>query len=133
MNYILLVIIFFALLFDRLNICFYFLLSVLLHEAGHILICFLMGNKPRIRFSIFGIKLKNYPYEKTKRLFILLAGPAVNLFLIIFCQYKLSVQFTFDIYILWMVNVVILITNILPIYYLDGGQILNMYIVKIDD
>ena len=128
MNYILLVAIFFILLIDKLNICFYFFISVLLHETGHIIVCFLTGNRPQIKFSIFGIRLCNYPNEKVKKLFILLAGPSVNLFIIIFCQYNLSFQFRIDIYVLWIVNIIIFTTNILPIHYLDGGQILGLFI-----
>ena len=127
MKYYLFVIIFFALIFDKLNILFYLIISSVLHETGHIVACFACGSSPQIEVSFFGIKLKGYPDSKLKKVVVTLLGPAVNLFLIIISKYFLSKNFNLNIYVFMVVNTVILSFNCLPIYFLDGGQLVMTF------
>lgn len=128
MNYVTLAVIFFALYFDRLNIIFYLLISALLHEFGHISACYLCKTPPKINISVFGIKLTNYPSVKYKKLFVILSGPLVNLLLFFVSHYIVKYKFSLKTYIFMCVNLVIGIFNLLPIYFLDGGQIVTTFV-----
>ena len=128
MKYLLLVLIFFALMFDRLNIFFYLIISALLHETGHIIADIACGYKPRIKVSVFGICLKNYPIETRKKFLVLICGPLVNILLIAASCALLNFNFSVNRYIFMCVNIVLLIFNILPVSFLDGGQLLNIFV-----
>lgn len=127
MNYILVAAIFFALIFDKLNIFFYLIVSAFLHETGHIAVCLLSGHIPQIEISVFGIKMKGYPKQKHKKLCVLIAGPFVNLVLIILSVIKLHNAFSLNTYIFMSVNILLLLFNCLPVCFLDGGQILELF------
>jgi len=128
LNYLLLVFIFFALVFDKLNIFFYLMISTLCHEAGHILACIICGYRPKVKVSLFGLSLRNYPEEKAKKVFVLICGPLVS-FIIIFVSYVLiKNNFRLDLYVFLCVNVIIFIFNMLPVSFLDGGQLLQNFI-----
>lgn len=128
MTFVVFVLLFFALLFDKLNIFLYLIVSSVLHEAGHIASCLIFKKKPKIKVSIFGIKLSDYPTEKIKKLLVLSSGPFVNTILILISYYGfLNKEFSLNIYVFMCVNAVSLIFNILPIHFLDGGQIFNMF------
>ena len=128
MTIILVTLVFYALLFDKLNIFFYFIISSALHEAGHIAACLVCRKVPEIKVSVFGLKLSGYPTEKYKKLFVLISGPLVNVILILtFYFVFLKKEFTLNAYVFICVNVIILFFNILPIQLLDGGQIFQMF------
>ena len=120
-------VIFYALLFDRLNIFLYLLASSVLHEAGHISACLVSRKKPRLTVSVFGIKLSDYPEEKYKKLFVLLAGPMINLSMTILSYHRLKAGFSLYVYIFMCVNFAVFVFNMLPVYFLDGGQILKIF------
>ena len=128
MKYYLFVIAFFALVFDKLNIFLYFIISSFLHESGHIIACFLCGSRPHIDASVFGLKMKGYPDSKWKKLVVIICGPTVNLFLIIISKYLLLNEFNLNIYVFMVVNVIVLLFNCLPIFFLDGGQIAMLFL-----
>ena len=127
MVYIYLVLLFFALLFDKLNIIFFLLFSALMHECGHIAACMMCRTNPKIKLSVFGIRLYNYPVKRLQKFFVLLCGPSVNFLLIIVSFIKLNNHFTIDCYIFMCVNIVIFIFNLLPFEFMDGGQIIAVF------
>lgn len=109
-----------------------------LHECGHILCGIILGFKVQkleilpIGFGIsFRVDTKNYNKKilngnllALKKIFIALAGPLVNLSLIIlfiFIEYILKIEIHTLIYI----NILIFTFNMLSIYPLDGGRILK--------
>ncbi len=109
-----------------------------LHECGHILCGIILGFKVQkleilpIGFGIsFRVDTKNYNKKilngnllALKKIFIALAGPLVNLSLIIlfiFIEYILKIEIHTLIYI----NILIFTFNMLCIYPLDGGRILK--------
>lgn len=133
---LLLAVIFFALIFDRLNIFLFLLCSSILHELGHMASYGILVGVPNIKATIFGIKLKSNLLYGTKKVVVLASGPFVNFIIIIICQIMLSKHFYLQIYIFMCVNLVIMLFNLLPISFLDGGQILsaiidNYYIEKV--
>ena len=110
---------------------------VLLHEFGHALACRQTGGTANqiVLWPLGGIAFVNPPRRPGAMLWSIAAGPLVNVILlpILFIAAALfgdqaSVEpsdFAHFIGQVWLINLVILIFNLLPIYPLDGGQILR--------
>lgn len=113
----------------------------LLHELGHLCAGLALGIKPKnIRVNPFGFsisfKTNMNDYNKKikcgnelslKRIVIALAGPIVNILIVLIClcfNYKLIIPKENIIYS----NLLLAIFNLLPIYPLDGGRILKEFI-----
>lgn len=126
--FLFLTLLFFGLSFDRLNIFKYCILSSILHELGHIITYSLCIKKyPEIKVSIFGFKMSSHTINNRYYPLILLSGPLIN-FLIAFSSFiYLQYVFRLNVYILMIVNIFIFIINILPVYYLDGGQLIYLF------
>jgi len=123
--FIFLITVYFGLSFDRLNIFKYCILSSMLHEAGHITAYKLRTGKwPEIKVSLFGFTMKNNVSYGNNNIIIYAAGPIVNLLLCLFSMFLLYFGFKLKVYIFFIINAIIFILNTLPVYYLDGGQIL---------
>lgn len=111
---------------------------VLLHEFGHSLACRSVGGRADqiVLWPLGGVAFVDPPQRPGATLWSLVAGPLVNAILIpIFYMAMLVAQsarlyvahpniFAFIVYGL-VTNVVLLCFNLLPIYPLDGGQILR--------
>jgi Zn-dependent protease len=111
---------------------------VLLHEFGHALACRQVGGEARqiVLWPLGGIAFVNPPPRPGAVLWCIAAGPLVNVMLVpITCglwflgnQYGLWAA-TPDLdrllFMLAVINVVLLGFNLLPIYPLDGGQIVQ--------
>ena len=118
---------FFGLFFDRLNIFKYCILSSIAHECGHIVTYIILMRKlPEIDVSIFGFKMKNNILNDKHLSRVLISGPLVNLFLAIGGILKLSTGFSVETYVFIVVNIIIFTVNILPVFYMDGGQLLYL-------
>ncbi len=119
------VVIFTGLFFDRFDIFKIYLLSTFLHEAGHIVSHrFFAKHWPYIDVSLFGYRMKNNVIHNKYYIFILLRGPFTNLFVASAAYFLLCFEATFAGYIWFSVNIIIFFFNILPVYFLDGGQVL---------
>ena len=105
-------------------------ISIIAHEAAHIVIAKKNGCKFNdIQIHIYGAKAQFVNIEelsKKEKLQIYLAGPITN-FIIIFIFFFLSL-ISHNIWITRMVNINInlLIFNLLPAYPLDGSRILEI-------
>jgi Zn-dependent protease len=113
-------------------------LIVLLHEFGHSLACRQTGGQADriVLWPLGGIAFVSPPQRPGAMLWSISAGPLVNvalfpvtgIILVIGRTMNWSAAFpnvdTFF-YSLWLMNLVLLIFNLLPIYPLDGGQILQ--------
>ena len=111
---------------------------VLLHEFGHTLACRQVGGTANriVLWPLGGIAYVNPPPRPWPYLWSILAGPLVNLVLVpvLFGVLVLSVvlgwrgafpdadQFLF---MICFTNLVMLVFNLLPVFPLDGGQILR--------
>ena len=125
--FIFLIIVFFGLLFDRMNIFLFCIVSSLIHELGHICAYILLMKKlPKVKASIFGFAMENNVTDNKKLLIILVFGPLINLSAAFVSYIHLENSFKLNIYVFMIVNLVIFIINMLPIYYLDGGTILSL-------
>jgi Zn-dependent protease len=110
---------------------------VLLHEFGHALACRQTGGVADriILWPLGGIAFVNPPPRPGAYLWSIVAGPLVNVALLpvlLFASSVAEAQWRMSnhdayrfIYSLWYVNAGLLIFNLLPIYPLDGGQIVR--------
>ena len=111
---------------------------VTLHEFGHALACRQTGGQAEKIFlwPLGGIAFVSPPPRPGAMLWSIAAGPLVNVALVpilTFAQYAAAhagwVNTNLDAYLvltwLWRINLALLIFNLLPIYPLDGGQILR--------
>jgi Zn-dependent protease/DNA-directed RNA polymerase subunit RPC12/RpoP len=111
---------------------------VLTHEFGHQLACRSVGGKTHdiILWLLGGVAYVSPPPRPGAQLWSIAAGPLVNVALIpVFSVLVLvsshlgwsDIHPDADQYLhnLWWINVVLLIFNMMPVYPLDGGQILR--------
>jgi len=113
-------------------------LIVLTHEFGHQLACRSVGGQTHdiVLWPMGGVAYVSPPQRPGAQLWSIAAGPLVNVILIPFFSvlvlifshfgwqdtnpnvYKLAV-------VVWQINLCLLMFNLLPVYPLDGGQILR--------
>ena len=85
----------------------------------------LLGLKPKsLKIMPFGVSILFETYKtkkqtQTKKMFIAIAGPVVNIIIAI-----VGWLFEWQVEIIYA-NILIAIFNLLPIYPLDGGRIIN--------
>ena len=129
------------LLTNQIEIYALLMLFALLHEIGHLCAGVLLGFKPKsIGVNPFGFqiefKTKVEDYNKKikkgnelclKKMVIALAGPIVNLFIILICILINKEMLIAKDTIIYS-NILLIIFNLLPIYPLDGGRILKQIV-----
>ena len=109
------------------------MLFAFIHEIGHLLAGLILKLKPNlIRITPFGLSITFEGYgEKVhnninkKRLLIALAGPLTNIILVIIFMLIPDWNFIVSREILVYSNLLIAMFNLMPIYPLDGGRILE--------
>ncbi|HEY1790779.1 MAG TPA: M50 family metallopeptidase, partial [Verrucomicrobiae bacterium] len=110
-------------------------LIVLLHEFGHALACRSVGGQANeiVLWPFGGVAYASPPPRPGATLWTIAAGPLVNVGLFpIFSAFwwiggslDLSQDLYHFIFVVWVINLSLLLFNMLPIYPLDGGQILR--------
>ena len=113
-------------------------LIVLMHEFGHALACRQVGGQANqiVLWPLGGVAYVSPPPRPGATLWSIAAGPLVNVALVpvLTVLMVLGERFGWNagapnsyqlVRGLWMVNFVMLLFNLLPIYPLDGGQILR--------
>jgi Zn-dependent protease len=104
---------------------------VLLHEFGHALACRSVGGSAEriMLWPLGGVAFVNPPPRPGAVLWSIAAGPLVNVVLLLISLPLLKLPLPVDIarlvHALAIINGYLLIFNMLPIYPLDGGQILQ--------
>ena len=105
-----------------------FLISIFIHELSHIVVGFLLGYKlKKIGMLPVGFYIEfetSYNIVFIKKIIILLSGPISNFCISLFF-YKFNTYFSEKIF---LINIFLGIFNLLPIYPLDGENILNQSI-----
>jgi Zn-dependent protease len=111
---------------------------VLMHEFGHALACRQVGGFADhiVLWPLGGIALVRPPMQPGALLWTIVAGPLVNVLLLpvlgglVFLSHQLDWAAlnpdlpAFLVAILW-INVILLVFNLIPVYPMDGGQILH--------
>ncbi len=113
-------------------------LIVLTHEFGHQLACRQVGGKTNdiVLWPLGGVAYVSPPQRPGAQLWSIAAGPLVNVILLPLLSVLISVTSHLHLYDsdsdtyhllhnIWLINIVLLVFNMLPIYPLDGGQILR--------
>jgi Zn-dependent protease len=113
-------------------------LIVLIHEFGHQLACRQVGGKTHdiVLWFLGGVAYVSPPQRPGAQLWSIAAGPLVNVALIpVFSAlvalsshlgwYDTNPDLYSLIHNVWWINVGLLIFNMMPVYPLDGGQILR--------
>jgi Zn-dependent protease len=111
---------------------------VLMHEFGHQLACRSVGGQTHdiVLWPMGGVAFVSPPQRPGAQLWSIVAGPLVNVGLIPILTALVSVSSHLGWYdtnpnvyefinIVWKINIGLLIFNLMPIYPLDGGQILR--------
>lgn len=112
-------------------------LLVLMHEFGHALACRQVGGRAEqiVLWPLGGIAFVNPPPRPGAMLWSIAAGPLVNVILapfleilLIFARQQWSYQAPDAVTLIYwirVINLALLFFNLLPVYPLDGGQILR--------
>jgi Zn-dependent protease len=113
-------------------------LIVLIHEFGHQLACRSVGGRTHdiVLWPLGGVAYVSPPQRPGAQLWSIAAGPLVNVVLVpllsvlVFISWHLHLAETMPnaadfIVNIWWINVGLLIFNLMPVYPLDGGQILR--------
>lgn len=111
---------------------------VLTHEFGHQLACRQVGGQTHdiVLWPLGGVAYVNPPQRPGAQLWSIAAGPLVNVILFpilsalaLMGERMAGAGVVPDwlrfLHMIWLINLVLLIFNLLPIYPLDGGQILR--------
>ncbi len=111
---------------------------VLLHEFGHSLACRSVGGRAEqiVLWPLGGVAFVNPPQRAGAYLWSIAAGPLVNVVLLLVFQVLDAISRSLGwewsspdlarlIANVWWINTGLLLFNILPVYPLDGGQILR--------
>jgi len=98
----------------------------IIHEIGHIITGLILKMKPeKIEIMPFGVTVSFYTNfdNKINEIIVALAGPITSLVLSILCSY---INFRYiTVHEAIYSNILILIFNLIPIYPLDGGRIVD--------
>lgn len=121
----------FALIFyltKQIKIYTILMVFAFLHEVGHLIAGILLGLKVKsINIMPFGVSINFEDYSNKyiiKKIVIAIAGPLVNLIVVLLGMYN-----AWEDDIIYS-NILILMFNLIPLYPLDGGRILK-YILQI--
>lgn len=115
----------------------YMMIFAILHECGHLFMGIIAGFSPEsisctplgfsVRFRIMEDEYNNRVYKSNmvqiKKLLIAMAGPAIN-FILIFLFGIVNDSFLDKEMVIYS-NLLIALFNLMPIYPLDGGRILD--------
>lgn len=115
-----------------------YLVTVLLHEIGHAIVARHLGYQlEQISLLPFGaeLSLQNDNFTPSDEIKIAVAGPLVNLILIIICVslwwiFPITYYYT-DLFV--FSNFITFVFNLLPVFPLDGGRVFRAIISKYKD
>lgn len=134
---------FLFLLTSQIEMYIILMIFAIIHELGHLVAGLILKFKPeevkltpvglQIRFKIdsreYNEKIKEARSLNIKKAIIALAGPLTNLIIavvtIIIGYFNVNIQNTYIYQIIIYANFLIAMFNLIPIYPMDGGRLLN--------
>ena len=134
---------FLFLLTSQIEMYIILMIFAIIHELGHLIAGLILKFKPeevkltpvglQIRFKIdsreYNEKIKEARSLNIKKVIIALAGPLTNLIIavvtIIIGYFNANIQNTYIYQIIIYANFLIAMFNLIPIYPMDGGRVLN--------
>lgn len=134
---------FLFLLTSQIEMYIILMIFAIIHELGHLIAGLILKFKPeevkltpvglQIRFKIdsreYNEKIKEARSLNIKKVIIALAGPLTNLIIavvtIIIGYFNANIQNTYIYQIIIYANFLIAMFNLIPIYPMDGGRLLN--------
>ena len=134
---------FLFLLTSQIEMYIVLMVFAIIHELGHLIAGLLLKFKPKeikltpiglqIQFKIsnneYNLKVKNGKSLNIKKAIIALAGPLVNLIIstiaIIIAKFNVSFQNMYIYELILYSNFLIAMFNLIPIYPMDGGRVIN--------
>lgn len=113
-DYTFILVLSFAALFSASQVL-YMLVYCAFHELSHLTALVIVGGKADVlKFSFYGLALRySNKLSKKSEIFVLICGPLANLILYFIFYDEL--------------NLILFLLNILPVYPLDGGRILELF------
>lgn len=132
MDFLFVVALVFAMFFDKNNAVIVGVVASICHECGHLIamhFCKEVCTDLKIGLGRVDILRDGKTFKSSfeKEILILISGPAFNFFaagISVFCKHFLC---EFGVYKLFLAaNIAMGVVNLLPVYFLDGGQILYL-------
>lgn len=122
-----------TLIIDESGLCAAALFCCVIHEVGHIICLFILGEKPKlIELSFYGVRLErnNDCMSVSRNIAVYLSGPAANFILsgILFLFAGI-----YGIKTMAVTSACVGIFNMLPCIPLDGGNLLNVFLMRFID
>lgn len=118
--------------FDRTGLVIPTLFAAFIHETGHLFTMWVVGCEPKaVKLIPASVKIiKGFPKKKNGDMIIAVSGPLVNLLLFatLYLNYflfgnKVILNFA-------LLNLVMAVFNMLPVFGLDGGTVLILLLNK---
>ncbi len=105
-----------------------------IHEVGHLLIMFILGNRPeKVRFEMTGINIirkHDMRISNKSEIIISLGGPLANALILLLCCLHLCFYKNNSILTFACINLILMTFNLLPIKGLDGGSSLYFLLLQ---
>ena len=127
-DYSFVLVFFLAIMLEELRVYFLFIIFVTLHEIMHLLVAKKLGYFPtKLKLSIFGASLEGFDDFLVKdEIKIILIGPLFNLLIVVICYlafwfYPESYEWLESVL---LVNKLIVLFNLLPVFPLDVGRLI---------
>ena len=139
LNFKIFLIIFIFLITRNIQIYVTLMLFALIHELGHMICGIILGLRPqsisiipfgfklafKVKCDDYNIRIKNGNKLALKKIIIAIAGPFTNFICIIFLYLFKDYISTYNLYNAIYANILLMLFNLIPIYPLDGGRILQ--------
>ncbi len=130
-NYILVFVLFFFIIYGKAGTFFVCFVFVFLHESAHYFVSVILKYEiEKMELNMWGgvLQLRNYVIKPSHEMLILISGPLLNISIALILN--ILPEYTHNNFIkeIIVVNATLGIFNLLPVAPLDGGKIIRLYL-----